>query len=102
SLPVGQLRPQGAWGLLPEGWKDTYTRQGSKGWSRIELSFKDGRPDKKECRMTGSWYYLDGKGREKTLPALYGVVIDLQEEKGDQFLLSGKAKIKYVLTPAAS
>src|SRR5262249_26244209 len=76
-----------------------YTRKGSKGWSRIELSFKDGRPDRKEYRMTGGWYYLDGKGKEQTLPALYGVVIDLHEEKGDRFLLtrSGKGKIKYVL-----
>jgi hypothetical protein len=89
--------PKEAWALLPGDWKDFYTRQGSKGWSRIELSFKDGRPDKKEYRMTGGWYYLDGKGQEKRLPALYGVITDLQEEKRERFLLRGKAKIKYVL-----
>jgi hypothetical protein len=91
--------PKEAWAQLDESWKKSYTRKGAKGWSRIELSFKDGRPDKKECRMTAGWYYLDGKGKEQRLPALYGVFIDPHEEKGDRFLLTsrGMAKIKYVL-----
>jgi hypothetical protein len=89
--------PKEAWALFPGDWKDSYTFERSKGWSRIELSFKDGRPDKKEYRMTAGWYYLDGKGQEKTKPALYGVMTDLQEEKGERFLLRGKAKIKYEL-----
>src|SRR5262249_6568074 len=90
--------PKEAWAQLDESWKDSYTRQGSKGRSRIELSFKDGRTDRKEYCMSGSWYYLDGKGQEKTLPALYGVVINFHEEKGDRFLLGrGRAKVKYVL-----
>jgi hypothetical protein len=89
--------PKDAWALLPKDWKGSYTRQGSKGWSRIELSFKE--PAKKFYTMSGGWHYLDGNGKEKTLPALYGVVIGLHEEKGNRFLLlsSGKAKIRYVL-----
>ena len=91
--------PKEAWVQLEDSWKDTYTRKGSKGWSRIELSFKDGRPDKKEYRMTGGWYYLDGKGKEEVLPDLHGVVINLREEKGDRFLITrqGKGIVKYVL-----
>jgi hypothetical protein len=91
--------PKEAWAQLDEDWKKSYTRQGAKGWSRIELSFKDGRPDKKEYRMTACWHFLDGKGKEQTLPALYGVFIGgLHEEKGDRFLLvRRKVKIKYVL-----
>jgi hypothetical protein len=89
--------PKDAWALLPKDWKGSYTRQGSKGWSRIELSFKE--PAKRFYTMTGGWHYLDGDGKEKTLPALYGVVIGLHEEKGDRFLLlsRGEAKIRYVL-----
>ena len=89
--------PKDAWALLPKDWKGSYTRQGSKGWSRIKLSFKE--PAKKFYTMSGGWHYLDGNGKEKTLPALYGVVIGLHEEKGNRFLLlsSGKAKIRYVL-----
>src|SRR5262249_46618343 len=90
--------PKEAWAQLDASWKESYTRKGAKGWSRIELSFKDGRSDRKEDRMTAGWHYLDGKGKEQTLPALYGVVIGgLREEKGDRFLLIGKAKIKYML-----
>jgi hypothetical protein len=90
--------PKEAWAQLDEGWKDSYTRKGSKGWSRIELSFKDGRPNKKEHRMSGSWHYLDGKGKEQTKPVLSGIIFGgLGEEKRDRFLLMGKAKIRYVL-----
>ena len=90
--------PKEAWAQLDESWEKSYTRKGAKGWSRIELSFKDGRPDKTEYRMTAGWYYLDAQGKEQTLPALYGVIFGgLREEKGDRFLLIGKAKIKYVL-----
>jgi hypothetical protein len=89
--------PKEAWGQLDEGWKKSYARKGAKGWSRIELSFKDGRPDRKEYRINAGWYYRDGKGKEQALPALYGVVMELREEKGDRFLLRGKARIKYVL-----
>src|SRR5215471_14707375 len=90
--------PKEAWTQLDAEWKKSYTRKGAKGWSRIELSFKDGRPDKKEYRMTAGWYYLDGNGKEETLPALNGVFFGgLRDEKGDRFLLIGKAKIKYVL-----
>jgi hypothetical protein len=89
--------PKEAWALLPKDWKDNYTFQGSKGWSRIELSFKDGPAGRKEYHMTAGWYYLDGKGQEKSKPALSGVMTHLQEEKGERFLLRGKAKIKYEL-----
>jgi hypothetical protein len=96
--------PKEAWAQLDAEWKKSYTRQGAKGWSRIELSFKDGRPDKKEYRMSASWYYIDGKGKEQTLPVLYRVFFaGLREENGDRFLLlgGGKAKIKYVLKDRA-
>jgi hypothetical protein len=89
--------PKDAWALLPKDWKGSYTRQGSKGWSRIKLSFKE--PAKGFYTMSGGWHYLDRDGKEKTNPVLYGVVIGLHEEKGDRFLLlsRGKAKIRYVL-----
>ena len=48
--------------------------------------------------MTAGWYYLDGKGKEKTRSYLNGVVFGgLHEDKGDRFILRGKAKIKYEL-----
>jgi hypothetical protein len=94
--------PMEAWDQLDPEWKKSYTRKGAKGWSKIELSFKDGRPDKKEYRMTAGWYYLDGKGKEQSLTALNWVHFGgLREEKGDRFLLLGKAKIKYALKDGA-
>ena len=88
--------PKEAWALFPNDWKDSYTREGSKGWSRIELSFKE--PAKKFYTMSATWYYLDGKGKEKTRLYLIGVVFGgLHEDKGDRFILRGKAKIKYEL-----
>jgi hypothetical protein len=94
--------PKEAWALVPKDWKDYYALQGCKGWSRIELSFielsfKDGDKDRKEYNLTAGWYYLDGKGQEKRKSALFGVKTHLQEEKGERFLLRGKAKIKYEL-----
>jgi hypothetical protein len=89
--------PKEAWAQFDEEWKKSRARRGVKGWSKIELAFKDGRPDKKEYRMTVIWYYQDADGKEKTDVALDGVMTDLHEEKGDRFLLRGKAKIKYEL-----
>jgi hypothetical protein len=90
--------PKEAWALLPKDWKDFHAKAlGNKGWSRIELSFKNGGPANKEYHMTAGWYYLNGKGQEKRTPALYGVKTHLQAEKGERFLLRGKAKIKYEL-----
>jgi hypothetical protein len=91
--------PKEAWALLPKDWKEfLFKTKKCKEWTSIELSFKDGRPDKKEYRQTAVWYFLDGKGKKETESALYGTFFDgLREEKGDRFLLLGKAKIKYEL-----
>jgi hypothetical protein len=89
--------PKEAWALLPKDWKDFHAHLGFKAWSRIELSFKDGGPENKEHHMAADWYCLDGKGQEKKRTFLVGVKTDLHEEKGDRFLLRGKAKIKYEL-----
>jgi hypothetical protein len=89
--------PKEAWTQLDEGWKKYRARRGIKGWSKIEFSFKDGRPDRKNYLLTGIWYYQAADGKEKTDKALSGVVTDLREEKGERFLVRGTAKIKYVL-----
>ena len=88
--------PKEAWALVDEGWKKFRAGRGIKGWSKIEFSFKDGRPDKKDYRMTGIWYYQAADGKEKTAQELYGVATDLGEEKGERFVVRG-VKIKYVL-----
>ena len=85
--------PKEAWALFPNDWKDSYTREGSKGWSRIELSFYE----RSGHYINARWYYLDPKGKEQTNPAFFGIKTHLQEEKGERFLLRGKAKIKYEL-----
>jgi hypothetical protein len=95
--------PKEAWALLPKGWKDfdALALGNKKGWSRIELSINERSGptgnEKKTYHITARWYHLDGKGKEKTHPALYGVLVDLCEEKGERFLLRGKSKIKYEL-----
>jgi hypothetical protein len=89
--------PKEAWAQFDEEWKKFRARRGVNGWSKIELAFKDGRPDKKDYRMTVIWYYQDADGKEKTDVELNWVVTDLHEEKGHRFLLRGKAKIKYAL-----
>ena len=96
--------PKKAWELLDEGWKKYLERQGVQGWSRIEVSFADGRKDKKEYRMWHDHYGIDKDGKEKSHQKFFGVFIDLHEEKGERFLLLGigrskdaATKIKYIL-----
>jgi hypothetical protein len=96
--------PKEAWALLDAGWKKYLERKGVKGWSRIEISFADGRKDKKEYRMWHDHYAVGKDGQEKSYQHAFGVVIDLGEEKGERFLLLGigrgkeaAAKVKYLL-----
>jgi hypothetical protein len=96
--------PKKAWELLDEGWKKYLERQGVQGWSRIEVSFADGRKDKKEYRMWHDHYAVGKKGKEKPHQRAFGVLIDLGEEKGGRFLLLGigagkesATKIRYFL-----
>jgi len=96
--------PKEAWALLDEGWKKHMERRGVKGWSKIELSFADGRKDKKEYRMWHDHYAVGKDGKEKSYQRAFGVVIDLSEGKGERFLLLGTGrgkdaatKVKYIL-----
>jgi hypothetical protein len=85
--------PKEAWALLPNDSKVRAMALGNKGWSRIELSFYE----RSGHYINARWYYLDPKGKEQTNPAFFGIKTHLQEEKGERFLLRGKAKIKYEL-----
>ena len=96
--------PKEAWALLDEGWKKHMERKGVKGWSKIEISFADGRKDKKEYRMWHDHYGIGKDGKEKSHQKFFGVFIDLHEEKGERLLLLGigrgkdaATKIQYIL-----
>jgi hypothetical protein len=96
--------PKEAWALLDAGWKKHMERKGVKGWSKIVISFADGRKEKKEYRMWQDYYAVGKEGKEKSYQYAIGIFIGLHEEKGDRFLLLGigggrdaATKIKFVL-----
>lgn len=96
--------PKEAWALLGDDWKRYLERKGVKGWSRIELSFADGRKEAKEYRMWHDHYAVGKDGKEKSYQSYFGVFVNPREEKGERILLGGKddaRKVKYTLKDGA-
>jgi hypothetical protein len=94
-------KPSKAWDELPEKWKKSLAADGVKEWTKVVVTFVDLSDDFMKERRVGYAFSAKVKGKEEVKwVGRPGLVLELQEEKGERFLVVGgkeKTKVRYTL-----